>query len=421
MLGVGADFYPERTAMAVALSPRHSWTLHGALDALDGLLAACRYVAAPVGRDPRLDLLRGFCVFAMIVDHVGGTSWLYTITGGNRGPVTAAEGFVFLSGLVLGMVSRQRLLRDGFQAVIRSTLARAWTLYQLTFALTLAFVLLTVGTDLNIWVDRALLNDIASWQGLVLDIALVRFTWHGTNILALYTLLLAISPFALFLLAEGRWRGLLGASWGLWLLYQVAPLHAALPWPVAHGEAFPVAAWQALFLSALTLGYHRAGLGDWIAEAGQQPRSRGRKLRFGLAAATIGVLVLGTLLNTGHALAIGPDTRLLAAVDPFDKASLGFGRLLYFAGTASIIYTAVTLFWRPIERSIGWLLIPLGQASLYAYAVHLFVIVAAYNIPPYVGSEQPGWELHNTIGQLVLVLLIWAMVKRKVLFSLIPR
>src|SRR5947208_3636809 len=160
MLGVGADSYPERTAMAVASIPRHPWTLHGALDALDGLLAACRYVAAPVGRDPRLDLLRGFCVFAMIVDHIGGASWLYVLTGGNRGPVTAAEGFVFLSGLVLGIVSRRRVSKDGLGAAIRSSLARAWTLYALTVALTLAFVGLTVGTDLAIWVDRSLLGEI---------------------------------------------------------------------------------------------------------------------------------------------------------------------------------------------------------------------------------------------------------------------
>ncbi len=35
-------------------------------------------------RDLRLDLLRGFCIFAMVVDHFGGDSWLYAITGGNR-------------------------------------------------------------------------------------------------------------------------------------------------------------------------------------------------------------------------------------------------------------------------------------------------------------------------------------------------
>ena len=28
-------------------------------------------------RDLRVDLLRGFCIFAMVVDHFGGDSWLY--------------------------------------------------------------------------------------------------------------------------------------------------------------------------------------------------------------------------------------------------------------------------------------------------------------------------------------------------------
>src|SRR5205809_973889 len=35
-------------------------------------------------RDLRLDLLRGFAVFAMVADHIGGVSWLYALTGGNR-------------------------------------------------------------------------------------------------------------------------------------------------------------------------------------------------------------------------------------------------------------------------------------------------------------------------------------------------
>jgi len=36
------------------------------------------------GRDLRIDLLRGFFVVAMIVDHVRGPSPLYLLTGGNR-------------------------------------------------------------------------------------------------------------------------------------------------------------------------------------------------------------------------------------------------------------------------------------------------------------------------------------------------
>src|SRR5688500_12270797 len=133
------------------------------------------------------------------------------------------------------------------------------------------------------------------------------------------------------------------------------------------------------------------------------------------------MLVIGVAMSSGPAYAMGQSVPALAAIDLFDKASLGIGRLATFGGAAVLTYIALTLCWRPIERAVGWLLIPLGQASLYVYAVHLFVIVLAYNVPPYVGSDQPGWELHNTVGQLLLVLLIWAMVKRKVLFGLIPR
>lgn len=412
--------------MAVATLPRQSWSVQAALRALDALLASWRYVASPIGRDPRLDLLRGFCVFAMIVDHIGGTSWLYAITGGNRGPVTAAEGFVFLSGLVLGIVSRRRLERDGLRAAARAALRRAWTLYALCVALTGIFVAVTVTTDLALWVDRALLGDTAGWTAsewaeLAVSIVLLRFTWHGTDILALYAVLLAAAPLALFLLAEGRAWTLLGGSSALWLAYQLAPERAAVPWPIEHAAMFPVAAWQVLFVTALVLGYHRAEIGAWLAQESSRPRGSGMGLRLGLGTAAVALLLVIWAVSAGEALALGGEAGRLAAFDPFDKAGLGIGRLVAFAGLASLVYGLLTLCWRPIERGVGWLLIPLGQASLYAYTVHLFLILVAYNVPPYVGSDQPGWELHNTVGQLLLVLAIWALVKRQVLFRMIPR
>ena len=66
-------------------------------------------------RDLRLDLLRGFAVFAMVVDHFGGSSWLYFITGGNTFFVSAAEAFVFLSGLVVGMIYGGSALKEGLR------------------------------------------------------------------------------------------------------------------------------------------------------------------------------------------------------------------------------------------------------------------------------------------------------------------
>src|SRR5262245_42921187 len=79
---------------------------------LGELLDSWRYYAA--GRDLRLDLLRGFAVFAMVVDHIGGdSSWLYHLTGADRFFTTAAEGFVFISGLVFGIVYSGILAHQG--------------------------------------------------------------------------------------------------------------------------------------------------------------------------------------------------------------------------------------------------------------------------------------------------------------------
>src|SRR6185503_17918450 len=101
------------------------------------------YAAVPESRgkrDLRIDLLRGFCVFVMIVDHVGGeSSWLYLVTGGNHFFVSAAEGFVLLSGISMGMVHSSTIRRDGVRVMLGKVASRARFLYALTVALTLSF------------------------------------------------------------------------------------------------------------------------------------------------------------------------------------------------------------------------------------------------------------------------------------------
>jgi uncharacterized membrane protein len=74
--------------------------------------AALRYHTSG-RRDLRLDFLRGYCAVAMVVDHLGGASYLYPLTGGNTFFVSAAEGFIFLSGLLVGLIYGPRARRDG--------------------------------------------------------------------------------------------------------------------------------------------------------------------------------------------------------------------------------------------------------------------------------------------------------------------
>src|SRR4029077_16348594 len=105
-------------------------------------------------RDLRLDLLRSFCIFAMVVDHFGGDSWLYAITGGNRFYVSAAEGFIFISGFIMGQAYRAKRDRSGLPVAMGDALRRARTLYLATVAMTLIFSALFLYTDVVLWTGR---------------------------------------------------------------------------------------------------------------------------------------------------------------------------------------------------------------------------------------------------------------------------
>jgi hypothetical protein len=385
------------------------------------LLASWRYATAAPGRDLRLDLLRGFCVFAMVVDHIGGTSWLYAVTGGNTSAVSAAEGFVFLSGLVMGIVYREKIARFGLRAATWAMLRRARTLYLLTVALTLIFAAMTTWTNLTLWVDRGNGLGIESWPELIVATLMLRYTWHGTDILALYTVLVAAAPLIFFLMAEGRTRWALAGSWGLWALHQCYPGYAQIPWPIQHGENLPVAAWQALFVTALAVGYHRPAIEAWLHDA-FAPTTRAAVPRTAFTGTACAALVLAWIWGAESVAALTPGAVPgVGGLDPFDKVSLGPGRVMLFLLVAGTALAAAGYLWKPLQALFGWVLIPLGQASLYVYAMHLFLLLAAYNVPPYVGSTEAGLELHNSIGQIALVLLLWAMVRTRFLFRFVPR
>src|SRR5437660_950948 len=106
------------------------------------------YVAEK-GRDLRFDLLRGYCLMVMTIDHIGGASWLYNFTGEGRFFITAAEGFFFISGLVMGMIYMKKIKAEGIGAVVPKLLKRAGKLYLVTVGLTLFFVLLALNTDMT--------------------------------------------------------------------------------------------------------------------------------------------------------------------------------------------------------------------------------------------------------------------------------
>ena len=349
-------------------------------------------------RDLRLDFLRGYAVFAMVCDHVAGISWFSPFTGGNRFVTSAAEGFVLLAGLVLGMVYGPRIARDGWLAAADPILRRAAVLYGVTVGLTLVFVGLFQFTDLRLWLDRAYGLGLTDPVELVVGTLTLHFVYHGTDILLLYCVLIAVSPLLLLALSRGRWPLVLASSWLVWLAHQFYPAQVAIPWTVTNAYYFPVAGWQVIFVSALIVGFYREDAARFF-----------RKLPAGvwLGVFSVGLAVLIVIQrahDTGR-LAPWPILGPMAGdlyYQVFDKRSVAIGRLVATVIVAGFTYALATVVWVPLKRALGWLLLPLGFSSLRAYGTHLLLIVAVYNLDPLAALYDRS-RTGNTVLQIVTV------------------
>ncbi|HZO33387.1 MAG TPA: OpgC domain-containing protein [Chloroflexota bacterium] len=356
-------------------------------------------------RDLRLDFLRGYAVFAMISDHVAGISWFSPFTGGNRFVTSAAEGFVLLAGLVLGMVYGPRIARDGWLAAADPILRRAAVLYGVTVGLTLIFVALFQFTELRLWLDRTYGLGLADPVELVVGTLTLHFVYHGTDILLLYCVLIAVSPLLLLFLSRGRWPLVLAGSWFIWLAHQFYPAQVAIPWTVTNAYYFPVAGWQVIFVSALIVGYYREQAARFLSRV-----PVGAWL--GLFSVGLAVLIVIQRAHDTGRLASWPVLGPLAGdlyYQVFDKPSVAIGRLVASAIVAGFTYALVTVCWVPLRTALGWFVMPLGFSSLRAYGMHLLVIVAVYNVEPLADLYDRS-RTGNTVLQIVTVGLTFLLI-----------
>lgn len=361
-------------------------------------------------RDLRIDLLRGFAVFVMIVDHFGGASWLYLITGNNSFFVSGAEAFVFISGLVVGMVYGGIALKQSLRVAQVKALERAWTLYKLTIALTFIFAIVSKFFVLP-WADAFRIDNPFTW---LLDVVTLHRTFYLADVMLMYTFLMICAAGALWLLVHQRTGVLLALSFAAWLAFQIAPADVNLPWRIEGNGTFNLAAWQLLFFVAMVLGYHRDAVAKQLSQIPRAPY---------LLLSGLTMVVLVNLYHTNGAFltALDPNIDVDAAMRfLFLKGALAPGRLIAGLIVFQFAYLAATTLWQPIWALFGWLLMPLGQNALYSYTMHVFIISIAH-ITFHFFPTVPTMGTLNTALQLLTILLIWVMIQKKFLFNIVPR
>lgn len=311
----------------------------------------------------------------MAVNHI--PCDLQVATNHIFGFVSAAEGFVFLAGLLAGMVYTRKLDRGSFAEMRACGFRRAATIYGFHLAAYFAIFAWVLGFTLHTGAppdcSPGLMHN-SPWRALLAGPALL-YQPSLMDILPMYCAFILALPFLLRWLERGRRPLVLLCSFGLWTLCNAfVPRHPYVAGVINTG-AFDPGAWQLLFTVGVVFGH------AWSRRQTLLPRPR----------AWLVALLFGTaalLYAVRHAFLANPWSQpLLDALT--NKNNLAPLRLLNFAILAYLVYLVVTRFprimrWRPLAF--------LGRHSLPVFSTHVVVATVLLAFPAaFAETEESRW------------------------------
>lgn len=357
-----------------------------------------------------LDLLRGYFLIAILFDHLqyfpNGLDWM---SGRGQLYVSAAEGFFFISGVVLGIVRGRKLIDKPFKTTAVLLLKRGFQLYVTAIALFFIFTFIGWMSIDNPGVKPGIHPIDENFWTIVVNAFNFNYIYGWADYLRLYAIYLFVSPLAMWLLRKGKWYIVLATSLAVWYMYNFSTLET--------DELSQVFSWQLIFFGGMTAGFYLTPIRHWWER-------RSSLLRRTTIATTVMIALVTMVANFvlvvwgqglfGHNIAMTIDN----ALEPyFDKERMP----LYRVGLFLIWFGASFWFVQKIEpfilRYFGWILIPFGTNSLYVYTIEAFVIYFIHLIIP---QALSNWLLNLALC-LICLGLTWLAVRYKFLMGIIPR
>lgn len=349
-----------------------------------------------------LDALRGLMLVWITLTHL--PTVVSTYVNQPLGFFAATEGFIFLSALFTGRIYFGIARREGERAMCRKLWMRAAKLYG--YQLLLLGVAFVIGAPLAARGNRPAMHNLLDYYfsagrtHALLDAAVMIYRPPLLDILPIYIIFFALTPFALIFSARLGWKFVFGVSLTLWLMAQFGFRSFAyhemvrtlgLHIPLNEMGAFDLWAWQLWWLVGMWLGVRWANddlpVTDWAK-------------RLTVPAAIIGVAFLALrYAQVSGLLQLGMFEALL------NKWDFGAGRIIDFAAVATLAIRFRSAL-KPLAISP---LVMLGQASLQVFCVHLLCVFFALLI---LGNHTilNGWQSSVTILSSLLALLITARI-----------
>ena len=352
-------------------------------------------------RIEELDALRGLMLVWITCTHL--PTILSTYVNQPLGFFAATEGFIFLSALFTGRIYFRIAERDGYGVMWRKLWMRTGKLYFYQLLL-LAFAFV-IEAPIAARGNRPAVHNLLDFYfstghtRAFIDAALMVYRPPLLDILPIYIILLALTPFAIVLGERFGWKYALTGGFTLWLLaqfglrsfvYHLQSRIFGMRIPLNEMGAFDLWAWQLWWLVGLWLGVRWAKDNlplDWVK-------------RVTIPAAIVAFFFLGLrYAQLNGILSFGRFGLLL------DKWDFGFGRMIDFTAVAVLAIRFRSLL-RPFAIRP---LVMLGQASLPVFCVHLLCVFCALTImknDPMLG----GWKAIVVILASLSALLLTAKI-----------
>jgi hypothetical protein len=340
-------------------------------------------------RRPELDALRGLFLVWMTLTHMPTriSDWVNQPFGF----LSSAEGFVFLSALLVARIYRKQAEYD--TNALRSKLwKRALKIYGIHLGMLL--IAFTVVATLAFHTHREALTNLLNFymtrpKTAIVGSVLLLYCPPLLDILPMYVLFLAATPLILTWAAKRGWRVPLGASFLLWCgaqfglrdtLHNLMVRVTHLQIPLQETGAFNLLAWQSVWMAGLWLGARSA--------EGRNPLHRINR-PIALAALAVCLFFLGVRHDW-----LGAQLSQEALAFSLDKWHIGPLRVLNLAAFTALFYW-LRRFVFPVVQMEPFL--TLGKASLEVFCTHIVFVFLALAL-----LYNDVTELHGTVAILAL-------------------
>jgi hypothetical protein len=324
-----------------------------------------------VERDLRLDLLRGLGLWMIYLDHIPDdvVSWL---TLRNYGFCDAAEFFVFISGYLLGFIYVPIVASGHFMPALKRLWLRVWQMYVAHIILFLVFTAQIARAarrfDNPMYKDEFNIANFLAHPDVLIGKALtLQYKPVDLDVLPLYIVLIAVSPFVVWCLVR-RPNLTLSGSVVLYVLARYFDWN--LPsYPNGATWYFNPFAWQMLFFFAA-----------WCGRGAGAKFKRLLRSRVVFAAAIAWILFAFVIVMTWHSAYLGSlvPKWLIKVIYPIDKTDLDMFRFTHFLALALVITRYLHRDWAGLKSN--WLrpLVLCGQHSLPLFCLGVFLSFGAH-------------------------------------------